>query len=240
MKIACILTRNQHLRLTWFPFDTLWSRTGSCWCQMCQGNIRGAVFWPWPTKHFFASFNFIMKAWTATNSQIGTKPVWGPHPPLPLSTRPIPICHWPFPFNCASICMKTNVYNPPTPFIPSVEEERLGAYRWGQCLWMWPPNPAPHLPSLPHPPITDPTLHSIRCTLPWCWIFIWRAGGCLKIHMARWPWESEGGQYSCWQCDNGFRCFASWLAEKHIQIPLLWVMCRRSPSHEAGSTISLA
>lgn len=60
-------------------------------------SVRGAsgvlCFPPWPSEHFLASSNFIMKAWTATNSQIGTKPFWG----LSLSTRPIPIIHWVFP-----------------------------------------------------------------------------------------------------------------------------------------------
>lgn len=84
----------------------LWSWIDSC--QNCQENIRGAAFWPWPTKHFLASFNLIMKAWTATNSQIETKPVSGPRPLLPLSTRPIIICHWSFPFTRESIGMKTN------------------------------------------------------------------------------------------------------------------------------------
>lgn len=93
---ACILIVNQKLLLSVFQFDISWSRTGSCSCHICQGNIRDAVFWPSPTKHFLASFNFIMKAWTATNSQIGTKPVSGPHPPLPLSnphSPPPPFCH---------------------------------------------------------------------------------------------------------------------------------------------------
>lgn len=69
--------------------DTWWLRFGSRSCQICQGNIRGAVFSPWLSEHFFASLNFIMKAWIATNSQLGTKPVWW----LPLSTRPGPIGH---------------------------------------------------------------------------------------------------------------------------------------------------
>lgn len=42
------------------------------WAKSCQGNIRGVEFRPWQTECFLASFNFIMKAWTATNSRIGT------------------------------------------------------------------------------------------------------------------------------------------------------------------------
>ena len=143
------------------------------------------MFWPWPTKHFLDSFNFIMKAWTATHSKIGTKPFWVPHPALPLSTRPIQICHWTFPFICAKICVKTNVCQPPSPFIPS--EERLGAYRWGLCLWMCPQTLPLNLPPLPHPPITDPNLQSIRCILPWCCFFYMR-GACFQIHVGWTMW----------------------------------------------------
>lgn len=80
---------NCSLREQCLILDTWWLRFGSRSCQICQGNIRGAVFSPWLSEHFFASLNFIMKAWTATNSQLGTKPVWW----LPLSTPPGPICH---------------------------------------------------------------------------------------------------------------------------------------------------
>lgn len=170
-----------------FLFDTSRSRIVSRSRQICQENIRGAVFWPWPTKHFLASFNFIMKAWTATNSQIGTKPIWGPHPLLPLSARPVPICFWPFPFNRIRVCMKTNVFNPPLLHSLGWGWEGVAAYRWSQCLCVCPPPPypAPHLPFLPHPPITDPTLHSIRCTLPWC-CFFYKEGACFHIHVG-WP-----------------------------------------------------
>lgn len=101
-KILKVLSRkvyipgqHQRLCLSVFQFDISWSWIGSCSCHICQGNISEAVFWPSPTKHFCASFNFIMKAWTATNSPIGTKPVSGPHPPLPLSNSqfpPPPLC----------------------------------------------------------------------------------------------------------------------------------------------------
>lgn len=72
-------------------WNILWCRAGFFSYQNCQENIRETVFWPWPIKNFLASFNVIMKAWTATNSQIGTKPVWQPHPLLPLSKRLLPV-----------------------------------------------------------------------------------------------------------------------------------------------------
>lgn len=103
-----------------FQWNIFWSSTTICLGRLCPGNIGDAVFCPWPAKHFLASFNFIMEAWTVVNSQIGTKPVWGPHPPLPLSTPP-------------------------------------------------------HPTSLPHPPITDHHLQSIRGTLPW-WCFFYTRG----------------------------------------------------------------
>lgn len=95
----------------------------------------------------------------------------GPTRPLPLSTRPLPICRWPFPFNRVSICMKTNVCHPPnSPSLHSLGEVAVGG-GWvpidEACVYVC----APYPPSLPHPPITDPTLLCIRCTLPWCCFF---------------------------------------------------------------------
>lgn len=85
-------------------FSTLTRLSLCAW--VCQGNIRGAVLRPRTTKNFPASFNFIMKAWTATNSQIGTKAhlraasLYTTSSNLPLG---------PFPFKRTRVCMKTNV-----------------------------------------------------------------------------------------------------------------------------------
>lgn len=71
-----------------------------------------------------------MKAWTATNSHIGTKPVWGPHPVLPVSARPITICHQPFPFNRVwSICISVTA---PVSFPRSIYT----------CIRLWTGTPA--------------------------------------------------------------------------------------------------
>lgn len=178
-------------------------------CQNCQENIRGAAFWPWPTKHFLASFNFIMKAWTATNSQIETKPVSEPRLPLPLSTRPIIICHWSFPFTRESIGMKTNGEG------GDVDESSVRPY------------PAPHLP-LSASPTHPRSRHQVHSTMMLCLLKegVWFQPQLnVGLHMARPRPKDE--QYNPWQS-----------TEKYIQMPVLWVVGRRSPSYEPGSSIS--
>lgn len=129
---------------------------------------------PRTTKNFPASFNFIMKAWTATNSQIGTKAhlraatLYTTSSNLPLG---------PFPFKRTRVCMKTNVCGSTTHLFIL----RLGRGQgWGPCayrfkpVFMCAPPPTPphpfsfspsHQPKL-HPPSAEPALHTIRCTLP--------------------------------------------------------------------------
>ncbi len=151
----CLFTDSESEFLSELQFDTLWSRTGSCSRQICQGNIRGAVFWPWPTKHFLASFNFIMKAWTATNSQIGTKPIWGPHPPLHSLHDQYQSATGPF--SHVSVCMKTNVYHPlPSPSLHSLGEVGGAAYRRSLCLCVCPQ-------TLPH---ASPFCHTHPSQIP--------------------------------------------------------------------------
>lgn len=160
-------------------------------------------------QHFLASFNFIMKAWTATNSQIETKPVSEPRLPLPLSTRPIIICHWSFPFTRESIGMKTNGEG------GDVDESSVRPY------------PAPHLP-LSASPTHPRSRHQVHSTMMLCLLKegVWFQPQLnVGLHMARPRPKDE--QYNPWQS-----------TEKYIQMPVLWVVGRRSPSYEPGSSIS--
>lgn len=198
LNTACIGEVNQKLFFTLLLFDTSWSRTGPryCSCQSCQGNIRGSVFWPWPTKHFLASFNFIMKAWTATNSQIGTKPIWGPHPPLPLSTRPIPICHWPIPLNRKSVCMKTNVCHPLNPLHSLGRGGEAGCVKTRTVFMCVPPRscPSPPLSATPTHHRSHPPLYQVHSTMM---LFLLYEGACFQTHMGC---STESG--TMWLCNH--------------------------------------
>lgn len=126
-----------------------------------------------------------MKAWTATNSQIGIKPSWGPHPPLPLSTWPIPICHWPVPFNRESACMKTNVCHPLTPpsFPWSRERGRVRKDEDWLCVFMCvPPRPCPSPPlsATPTHHRSYPPLHQVHSTMM---LFLLYEGASFQTHM---------------------------------------------------------
>lgn len=59
------------------------------------------------------------------------------------------------------------------------------AYRLSLCLCVCPPIPASHHRDL-HPPIADPALHTIRCTLPWCCFFYKRGPVFTFVFTSSW------------------------------------------------------
>lgn len=158
----------------------------------------------------------------------------------------MPICYWPVPLNRVRVCVKTNVCHPATPltllFVPSVGAWEGGGWQPidGACVYVC--VPLDSCPALPHPPTTDPTLQSIRCTLPWC-CFFYEKGG-VKFS------DSHAWTGPMWLCSlenlpppparRVWDSFRSWLCWRYIQMRLLWVLCWWGPSHEAGSPINVA
>lgn len=215
------------------------------------------MFWPWLSKHFLASFNFIMKAWATTNSQFWTKApphCHSLHGQCQFTTSP----------SHASVCRKTvpktNVRHPPPPLHSTAlaEATRQGGYRQGLCVFVCPQDP-----TLPSPLCHTHPLQSLAVSPSGAFyhdvVSFIRGGlfstkvGCSLQSEAVWqgPWVCSGlavtmrtnmfamaqkVQYIYYRWDNGFEWFGACLAEGYIQRPLLGVMWRWSSSHEAGST----
>lgn len=89
------------------------------------------------------------------------------------------------------------------------------------------PYPAPHLP-LSASPTHPRSRHQVHSTMMLCLLKegVWFQPQLnVGLHMARPRPKDE--QYNPWQS-----------TEKYIQMPVLWVVGRRSPSYEPGSSIS--
>lgn len=96
------------MQFTVLQFDTLWSRTGFCSCPYCQGNIRGAVFWPWPTRISSLHLTSLWKHELLQILRLRQSPFDGPTRCCHHLQDQYQSGHWPFRVNCVRICIKTN------------------------------------------------------------------------------------------------------------------------------------
>lgn len=181
----------------------------------------------------------------------------GPNSPLALSTRPLPIYHWPWPFNRVCICMKRNVCHSVTP-------HSHPSFPWwgggGKCLETRPvfivvpldpalsDTPTNHRSSLP--------LHQVHSTMM---LFLLYKGASFQIHMgcspksgSMWPWNHKNqdvystyvgsarivfGDFGSGLAENTLRCRCYGLcwdearAMRQVQ-PLAWLMRRQREASE--------
>lgn len=105
--------------------------------------------------HYEGMNCYKFSAWNKARSMAATLNTTRSNRPLVL-----PVCTLP------RLCTITNVHHHSTT-LHSFSLEGWGGSLLTKPGFMWVP-PSPYSP---HPPIPDPTLLTIRCTLPWCFFY---------------------------------------------------------------------